>query len=44
MNTGRVVPFNPLDKKNLGASVAEAFVTSKAYDLWAIPAFSGVGI
>jgi hypothetical protein len=44
MNTGRVVPFNPLDKKNLGASVAEALVTSKAHDLGAIPAFSGVGI
>ena len=44
MNTGRVVPFNPLDKKNLGASVAEALVTSTAYALGEVPPFSGVGI
>ena len=44
MNTGRVVPFNPLDKKNLGASVAEALVTSTSYALGEVPPFSGVGI
>lgn len=44
MNTGRVIPFNPLDKVNLGASVAEALVTSTAYPLGDVPSFFGVGI
>jgi hypothetical protein len=40
----QILPFNPLDKKNLGASVAEALVTSTAHPLGSIPAFNGVGI
>lgn len=42
--TGQVIPFNPLDKQNLGASVAEALISSKAHPLGAIPSFQGVGI
>ncbi len=44
MTTAQVLPFNPLDKKNLGASVAEALVTSAAHPLSSIPSFKGVGI
>ncbi len=39
-----VIPFNPLDKKNLGASVAEALLSSKPHPLGDIPSFSGAGI
>jgi hypothetical protein len=39
-----VVRFNPLAKKNLGASVAEALLSRKAYPLGSIPDFSGAGI
>lgn len=28
--TGKVIPFNPLDKQNLGASVAEALLGNGA--------------
>lgn len=41
---GQILPFNPLDKKNLGSSVAEALVSSTAHPLGEIPAFNGVGI
>lgn len=44
MSTGRVIPFNPLDKKNLGASVAEAMLASPAHPLGALPEFTGAGI
>jgi hypothetical protein len=40
----QILPFNPLDKKNLGASVAEALVSSKAHPLGGLPAFNGAGI
>lgn len=39
-----VVPFNPLDKKNLGASVAEALVEQTAVPLGRVPQFDGAGI
>lgn len=39
-----VVPFNPLDKKNLGASVAEALLFGKVHPLGDTPKFSGAGI
>jgi hypothetical protein len=39
-----VIRFNPLAKKNLGASVAEALLSRKAYPLGSIPEFSGAGI
>ncbi|GAB7530804.1 Eco29kI family restriction endonuclease [Pseudomonas sp. 3A(2025)] len=42
--TGKVIPFNPLDKKNLGASVAEALLSKEVHPLDAIPAFEGAGV
>lgn len=42
--TGNVIPFNPLDKKNLGASVAEALLTKEVHPLSKVPAFTGAGI
>jgi len=39
-----VIPFNPLDKKNLGASVAEALLAQQAHPLEALPAFNGAGV
>jgi Eco29kI restriction endonuclease len=39
-----VVPFNPLERKHLGASVADALLAQKAHPLHAIPTFAGVGI
>lgn len=42
--TAVIIPFNPLDKKNLGASVAEAMLSRKAYPLGDIPEFNGAGI
>lgn len=41
---GKVIPFNPLDKKNLGASVAEALLTKEVHPLGALPTFEGAGI
>ncbi|KIH82671.1 Eco29kI family restriction endonuclease [Pseudomonas batumici] len=42
--TGKVIPFNPLDKKNLGASVAEALLSKEAHPLSDLPVFEGAGI
>jgi len=42
--TATVIPFNPLDKVNLGASVAEAMLARPAFPLNAIPQFTGAGI
>lgn len=42
--TAKVIPFNPLDKKNLGASVAEALLAGKPHSLVDLPEFSGAGI
>ncbi|WP_355506857.1 Eco29kI family restriction endonuclease [Xanthomonas cannabis] len=42
--TGKVIPFNPLDKKNLGASVAEALLTKEVHPLGELPQFEGAGI
>ncbi|MBU9219053.1 Eco29kI family restriction endonuclease [Burkholderia gladioli] len=39
-----IIPFNPLDKKNLGASVAEAMLEQKAHPLGELKPFLGVGI
>jgi hypothetical protein len=39
-----ITPFNPLDKKNLGASVAEAMLEQPAIPLKFLPPFNGVGI
>ncbi len=42
--TGNVVPFNPLDKKNLGASVAEALLANAVQSLGDLPVFEGAGV
>lgn len=42
--TAKVIPFNPLDKKNLGASVAEALLTKDVHPLGELPVFDGAGI
>ncbi len=42
--TADIIPFNPLDKKNLGASVAEAMLASKVHPLGDPPSFKGAGI
>lgn len=42
--TAKVIPFNPLDKKNLGASVAEALLTKEVHPLSQLPQFDGAGI
>lgn len=39
-----IIPFNPLDKKNLGASVAEAMLSSRVHPLGSLPEFKGAGI
>ena len=39
-----VIPFNPLDKKNLGASVAEALLTKEVHPLSSVEPFHGAGI
>jgi len=40
----KIVPFNPLDKRNLGASVAEALLAGRVHPLGEIQAFQGAGI
>lgn len=42
--TADIIPFNPLDKKNLGASVAEAMLAGKVHPLGDLPEFKGAGI
>jgi hypothetical protein len=42
--SAEIIPFNPLDKKNLGASVAEALVSQPAHPLGALAPFFGSGI
>ena len=42
--TSNVIPFNPLDKKHLGASVAEALLTNAVQSLSKLPAFEGAGV
>jgi len=42
--TAKVIPFNPLDKKNLGASVAEALLAKDALPLTELQQFEGAGI
>lgn len=44
MSGANVIPFNPLDKKNLGASVAEAMLEQPVRPLGDISSFFGVGI
>lgn len=42
--TGKVIPFNPLDKQNLGASVAEALLSKNVHSLKELTTFEGAGI
>jgi hypothetical protein len=44
VKSAEIIPFNPLDKKNLGASVAEALVSQPAHPLGEIQGFHGSGI
>lgn len=46
MNTksAEIIPFNPLDKRNLGASVAEALVSQPVHKLNNVEQFYGSGI
>jgi len=44
MSFGNIIPFNPLDKKNLGASVAEAMLEQVPIPLRELKSFIGVGI
>jgi Eco29kI restriction endonuclease len=44
LSSAQIIPFNPLDKKNLGASVAEALVGRVAQPLDTLKPFEGVGI
>lgn len=44
MSVGNIIPFNPLDKKNLGASVAEAMLEQTPIPLGKLQSFIGVGI
>jgi hypothetical protein len=37
-------PYNPLDKRNLGISVADALLASPAHPLGDVPRFKGAGI
>jgi len=39
-----IILFNPLDKKNLGASVAQALIGQPAHLMTALPMFEGAGI
>jgi hypothetical protein len=40
----QIVPFNPLDKKNLGASVADALLRSEVHPLGELPTIDGAGV
>lgn len=42
--TAHILPFNPLERKNLGASVAESLLASKVYPLGNVPEFKGAGV
>lgn len=44
MSGSNVIPFNPLDTKNLGASVAEAMLEQPAQPLGSVRDFQGAGI
>ena len=44
MKSAEIIPFNPLDKKNLGASVAEALVSQPVHALGSGEVFFGTGI
>ena len=41
---GQVIPYNPLERKHLGASVAQEMLRQPAVPLGALPSFEGAGI
>jgi hypothetical protein len=42
--TAEIIPFNPLDKRNLGASVADALLASQPYKFSELLGFPGSGV
>lgn len=44
MTSGKVIPFNPLDKQNLGESVATAMLRQPAVPLLNLAPFDGAGV
>jgi len=42
--TAEIIPFNPLDKTNLGASVADALLARPAMPLGELAEFQGAGV
>ena len=44
MTENRIIPFNPLDKRNLGESVGQALLNRPIFSLSNIEPFSGAGI
>lgn len=42
--SAEIIPFNPLDKKNLGAAVADALLAQKAQPLGQLTEFIGAGV
>lgn len=41
---GELIPFNPLDKRNLAASIGNALEESRAYPLGGLDRFEGAGV
>ncbi|RJX18466.1 MAG: Eco29kI family restriction endonuclease [Desulforudis sp.] len=44
MTKGKVIPYNPLDKRHLGESVGQAMLRQPVVPLGSLAAFSGAGI
>ena len=44
MTSGKVIPFNPLDKRHLGESVGQAMLRQPVVPLAGLEAFDGAGI
>ena len=42
--TAQIIPFNPLDKRNLGESVTRALLATPVLPLRALPSFRGAGV
>jgi len=42
--TVNTIPFNPLDKKNLGSSIADALLAREVHALETLPIFEGAGV
>lgn len=42
--TAAIIPFNPLDRQNLGASIAQAMLSRPVSPLGSVPQFDGAGV